>query len=90
MSIKLMKEKSFNSYKKSQEELKITNSVHSYLSIPFSNIPKNNLPLDIYSGNESIPFEERDLLFKNILRKEFSNAIKEFSEKLDNLPISLI
>ena len=60
------------------------------LSVPYSNFAEEPCSLDIYSGKESIPFEERDLLFKNILRKEFSNAIKEFSQKLDKLPISLI
>ncbi|KKN52278.1 hypothetical protein LCGC14_0614410 [marine sediment metagenome] len=43
--------------------------------IPFSKIFKSPKPVDIYSGNESIPFKERDPNFKLILRHEFSDLI---------------
>ncbi len=55
------------------------------ISYSFSNLCENASPLDIYSGNESIPFEKRDSLYKNILRKEFSDAIKEFNNTIDKL-----
>ena len=55
------------------------------ISSSFSNLCENTSPLDIYSGNESIPFEKRDSLYKNILRKEFSDAIKEFKNTIDKL-----
>lgn len=55
------------------------------ISSSFSNLCENSSPLDIYSGNESIPFEKRDSLYKNILRKEFSDAIKEFNNTIDKL-----
>jgi len=55
------------------------------ISSSFSNLCENTSPLDIYSGNESIPFEKRDSLYKNILRKEFSDAIKEFNNTIDKL-----
>ena len=55
------------------------------ISYSFSNFCENTSPLDIYSGKESIPFEKRDSLYKNILRKEFSGAIKEFNNTIDQL-----
>jgi len=55
------------------------------ISSSFSNLCENTSPLDIYSGEESIPFEKRDSLYKNILRKEFSDAIKEFNNTIDKL-----
>ena len=55
------------------------------ISSSFSNLCENTSPLDIYSGEESIPFEKRDSLYKNILRMEFSDAIKEFNNTIDKL-----
>ena len=55
------------------------------ISYSFSNLCENTSPLDIYSGKDSIPFEKRDSLYKNILRKEFSDAIKEFNNTIDKL-----
>ncbi len=57
----------------------------SGFTVPFSGLVKHLHPGDIYTGEESIPFEKRDPLFKSILRKEFSNAIKEFSKTINNL-----
>jgi len=53
------------------------------LSVPFSSLIKKQRPKDIYSGEENIPFEKRDPLFKSILRKEFSTALKEFITTLN-------
>lgn len=55
------------------------------ISSSFSNLCENTSPLDIYNGEESIPFEKRDSLYKNILRKEFSDAIKEFNNTIDKI-----
>ena len=44
----------------------------SQLVIPFFKIFKSHKPKDIYSGNEVIPFKERELEFKMILRQEFN------------------
>ena len=55
------------------------------LSVPFSSLIKKQRPKDIYSGEETIPFEKRDPLFKSILRKEFSNALQEFMKTLNLL-----
>lgn len=55
------------------------------ISSSFSNLCENTSPLDIYSGKESIPFEKRDSLYKNILRNEFSDAIKEFNTTIEKL-----
>jgi len=39
--------------------------------IPFSNLFKKFHCLDVYTGRENIPFEERDLEYKKILLTEF-------------------
>ncbi len=44
----------------------------SELVIPFSKAFKSNKPRDVYSGNENIPFKERETEFKVILRREFT------------------
>jgi len=41
--------------------------------IPFSKIVGSSKSIDIYSGNEHIPFKERDPEYKIILRQEFAN-----------------
>ena len=43
----------------------------SNLIIPFSILFKKEAPSDIYSGEETIPFEERNPEFKQILISEF-------------------
>ena len=78
MSLESIKEK-----KRNRSESSDIISIESI--IPFSKLIKNQRSLDIYSGEEKIPFEMRDPLFKSILRKEFSNAIKEFSKTINNL-----
>ena len=45
----------------------------SRLIIPFSVAFKKFNPPDIYNGEELIPFDEKDLEFKEILLDEFSN-----------------
>ena len=44
---------------------------YSNVIIPFSNFFHKIELLDIYSGNENIPFAERDPEYKNILLSEF-------------------
>ncbi|MHA1235821.1 MAG: hypothetical protein ACTSQL_12155 [Promethearchaeota archaeon] len=39
--------------------------------IPFSDVFQKYPRLDVYTGMENIPFEERDLEYKKILRTEF-------------------
>ncbi len=48
----------------------------SHIIIPFSQICKTYKLIDIYSGNETIPFNERDPEYKMILRQEFANTLK--------------
>ena len=43
----------------------------SRIIIPFSRIFNSYKPVDIYSGTERIPFRERDLEYKLILKQEF-------------------
>lgn len=76
ITLNRLKNNFFNIEAKSEINFKL-------ISYSFSNFCENSSPLDIYSGNESIPFEKRDSLFKNILRKEFSDAIKEFNKTID-------
>lgn len=44
------------------------------LIIPFSQIFKTYKLIDVYSGNQTIPFNERDPEYKLILRQEFSEV----------------
>ncbi|MFX0082862.1 MAG: hypothetical protein ACFE94_14015 [Candidatus Hodarchaeota archaeon] len=44
---------------------------YSKIVIPFSKMFKRYKQMDIYSGEEKIPFKERDQEFKMILRQEF-------------------
>jgi hypothetical protein len=46
----------------------------SKIVIPFSKAFKSNKQIDIYSGQEKIPFNERDPDYKMILKQEFSNS----------------
>ena len=48
---------------------------YSKIVIPFTKMFKSYKPRDIYSGNERIPFKERDHEFKMILKQEFANFI---------------
>ncbi len=49
----------------------------SQLVVPFSKLFRNyESHPDIYSGNEKIPFKERDPDYKLILRQEFANTLK--------------
>lgn len=48
----------------------------SKIVIPFSKIFKSNKQIDIYSGKEKIPFQERDQDYKMILKHEFANDFK--------------
>ncbi len=43
----------------------------SELVIPFSQLFKKYKSMEIYSGNERIPFRERDPEYKMILQQEF-------------------
>lgn len=45
----------------------------SSVIIPFQIIFREGNPPDIYTGEEPIPFEEKDLEFKRILIYEFLN-----------------
>ncbi len=48
----------------------------SEIVIPFSKLFRKYETSDIYSGNEKIPFKERDPEYKMILRQEFANILK--------------
>ena len=48
----------------------------SQLVIPFSKMFKSYKPRDVYSGNENIPFNERETEFKMIFRQEFSEFLR--------------
>jgi hypothetical protein len=49
----------------------------SSLIIPFSIFFGKKTSLDIYSGKELIPFEERDPIFKELFKNEFDCSLKE-------------
>lgn len=56
---------------KSEENISEFSYDFSRIIIPFSKIFKPYKTIDIYSGNENIPFKERDPEFKMILQQEF-------------------
>ncbi|MFX1601397.1 MAG: hypothetical protein ACFFB6_12430 [Promethearchaeota archaeon] len=55
-----------NEIEVSKDYLNISN-----LIIPFSIFFRNNSPSDIYSGEETMTFKERDSIFQQILIYEF-------------------
>jgi hypothetical protein len=71
LSLEFIKEEVESYYEKDKFHL-FQDFIHiSNLIIPFSIIFRKDVPLDIYSGNELIPFEEKDPIFKQILKNEF-------------------
>jgi len=58
------------------ENIKVLNVDYSKIVIPFSKVFKAYKQRDIYSGNEKIPFKEREQEFRMILKHEFSNLLK--------------
>ncbi len=49
---------------------------YSKIIIPFSKVFKSYKPRDIYPGNKKIPFKEKNLEFRMILKQEFSTILK--------------
>ncbi len=50
--------------------------VLSKIIIPFSEVLKASNAPDIYFGNEKIPFEKRNPIYKSIMRQEFADAMR--------------
>jgi len=46
--------------------------------VPFSKFERVSNAPDLYSGNEKIPFEARDSLYKSTMRQEFAKAMRSF------------
>lgn len=69
-------DKIFQTIDNSHEKAFNQNIDFSKIVIPFSKIIGSFNPRDIYSGNENIPFKEREPEFRMILRQEFSNLLK--------------
>ncbi|MFX1445114.1 MAG: hypothetical protein ACFFHV_17000 [Promethearchaeota archaeon] len=84
MSLETIKEKSNNLSENSDGIIFESKNIFIRV-VPFSKLMQSRNRMDIYTGEERIPFEKRDPLYKSILRKEFSNAIKEFSKTISNL-----
>jgi hypothetical protein len=87
MSLQTLKEKNRNIPKKFDVNFIQSKNSFIKLIVPFSKFMKHLQSEDIYTGEESIPFENRDPLFKSILRKEFSNALKEFYRTINELKL---
>ncbi len=49
----------------------------SKIIVPFSEIAKELSAPDVYSGCENIPFENRDPLYKSVMRQEFADAMRK-------------
>ena len=65
----------YEQYQINNEKKKLGYDI-SEIIIPFSKICRKTVKLDIYSGNEKIPFKERKHEFRMILKHEFSNLLK--------------
>jgi len=65
-------QRDFEGFKKAKYYTYDFNFNLSKVVIPFSKMFNTKGSSDIYSGNENIPFKERDPEFRMILRQEFS------------------
>ena len=50
--------------------------VLSKMVIPFSEVMGTPSTPDVYLGHEKIPFEQRDPVYKSMMRQEFADAIR--------------
>jgi hypothetical protein len=73
---KLYQEIVETTYETSHKEISEKERYFSQIVIPFSKMFNRYKSRDIYSGEEKIPFKDRNQEFKMILRQEFSNVIK--------------
>ena len=53
----------------------------SKIVVPFSVIVKELGAPDLYTGCENIPFENRDPLYKSVIRQEFADAMRSFRKE---------
>ena len=71
--------------KKNKQELEIVDVqeydnikiILSKIIVPFSELAKKVSAPDVYSGCEIIPFDNRDLLYKSVMRQEFADAMRD-------------
>lgn len=52
--------------------------------IPFSDVFNKKSKNDIYSGNESIPFRNKNPIFRSLMRIEFEDAMREYNGSLNS------
>ena len=53
-------------------------TVLSKIVIPFSEVVGVSSAPDLYSGDERIPFEQRDPVYKSMMKQEFYDAMRSF------------
>ena len=53
-------------------------TVLSKMLIPFSDVLGVSSTADVYSEYERIPFEQRDPIYKSIMKQEFYDAMRSF------------
>ena len=53
-------------------------TVLSKMLIPFSEVTGASGAPDVYSGDERIPFEQRDPVYKSMMKQEFYDAMRSF------------
>jgi len=56
----------------------------SKIVVPFYKFKKVSSAPDLYSGDEKIPFEARDALYKSAMRQEFADAMRAFRKRPKN------
>jgi hypothetical protein len=56
-------------------------TVLSKIIIPFSELMGTNGAPDVYLRYEEIPFEQRDPVYKSMMRQEFADAMRSVRKK---------
>lgn len=51
-------------------------AILSNIIVPFAEVMRNSIVPDVYTGYEKIPFEKRYPLYQNIMKQEFSDAMR--------------
>ena len=56
--------------------------VLSKMLVPFSEMVVDSKVSDVYVGHEKIPFEQRNPVYKSMMRKEFEGEVNRFMKEI--------
>lgn len=82
MSSGIVKKKHLDKLETEEEDSKELFFDISKFVVSFLNVLKKKHPMDNYDEDENIFLKENESEFKNILKQEFADAIKEFSKTI--------